>query len=72
MTKAKINSVIKHTGLEIVGTRGDGYFYFLDLKTGSQVGESVMVCYLYQLPLVMWVEEAEHAKATVDELSPTT
>jgi hypothetical protein len=62
MTKAKINRAIRHTRLEIVGTRGDGYFYFLDLTTGNQVGESVMVCYLNQLPLQQWVAEAQMAR----------
>jgi len=60
MTKSKINKAIKHLGLEIVGTRGDGYFYFLDFD-GYQIGESVYVCYLSDLTLDRWVDEAEHA-----------
>lgn len=61
MTKAIINRAIKHLGLEIVHERGSGYSYFLNLETGDQIGESVLVCYLYQLTLDRWVEEAKHA-----------
>lgn len=61
MTTNKINRAIKHLGLEIVHERGAGYSYFLDLYTGNQVGESVAVCYLHQLPLDRWVEEAIEA-----------
>lgn len=62
MTKAQINRAIKHTCLTIQGRRGDGYFYFLDAE-GNQVGESVTVCYLKQLPLHRWVRLAEQAIA---------
>lgn len=62
MTKNLINKAIKHLGLEIVGHRGDGYFYFCDLQKGHQVGESVLVCYLNQLTLAQWIQEAEQAK----------
>lgn len=62
MTKNQINRAIKHLGLEIVGARGDGYFYFCDLESGAQVGESVMVCYLNQCTLQEWVEYAEQVK----------
>jgi hypothetical protein len=61
MTKKKINQAIKHLNLEIVGN-GDGYFYFLDLTTTYQIGESVIVCYLNHLTLDRWVEEATHAR----------
>ena len=60
MTKSKINSAIKHTGLKVVGTRGDGYFYFIDAATDNLIPDSsVYVCYLNQLSLAQWVEEAE-------------
>lgn len=62
MTTSKINRAIKHLGLEIVHKRGSGYSYFLDLESGNQIGESVIVCYLNQLPLSRWVEEAEDAR----------
>jgi hypothetical protein len=62
MTTARINKAIKHLDVEIIHERGSGYSYFLDLKTGSQVGDSVAVCYLNQLPLNRWVEEAEEAR----------
>tara|TARA_R110000744_G_scaffold305007_1_gene413350 strand:- start:5101 stop:5331 length:231 start_codon:yes stop_codon:yes gene_type:complete len=56
MTVKRINHAIRHTGLEIV--RGDGYQYFLDWE-GDQVGDAVMVCYLNQMSLERWVEQAE-------------
>jgi hypothetical protein len=59
MTSAKINRAIKHLGLEIVHERGSGYSYFLDLKTGHQVGESIPICYLNQLTLEGWIEQAQ-------------
>jgi hypothetical protein len=62
VTTSKINRAIKHLGLEIIHKRGSGYSYFLDLTTGYQVGDSVAVCYLNQLPLNRWVEEAEEAR----------
>jgi hypothetical protein len=59
MTVKRINAAIRHLKLEIV--KGNGYSYFLDLETGNQVGESVPVCYLNQLTLAKWVEQAELA-----------
>jgi hypothetical protein len=59
MTVKLINAAIKHLNLEII--KGSGYSYFLDLTTGSQVGDSVPVCYLNQLTLSKWVEQAELA-----------
>jgi hypothetical protein len=61
MTFAKINAAIKHLGIELVGSRGAGYYYFLNLHTRDQVGESVMVARLSQLTLYQWVKEAEYA-----------
>lgn len=58
MTKKVINKAIAHLGLEIVGN-GDGYFYFVGLEWGNQIGESVMVCYLNHLTLEEWVKRAE-------------
>ena len=58
ITSAKINRAIKHLNLEFVHVRGSGYSYFLDRVTGYQVGDSVPVCYLHQLPLERWVEIA--------------
>jgi hypothetical protein len=58
MTTKQINKAIRHTGLEIVYTKGDGVFYFLDSE-GYQVGETVYVCYLNQLTLDQWVRQAE-------------
>ena len=61
MTTRKINAAIKHTGLKIAFTRGDGCFYFINSE-GFQVGDTVWVCYLNQLSLERWIKEAENAK----------
>ena len=61
MTKNQINRAIAQLGLTIHGKRGDGYFYFLDAD-GNQVGDSIFVCYLKQMPLNRWVAAAEFAK----------
>lgn len=60
LTTKKINRAIAHTGLEVWGN-GDGYFYFLDLKTRVQRGANVNVHKLNHAPLEMWVECAEIA-----------
>jgi hypothetical protein len=62
MTTTKINKAIKHLNLEIIHQRGSGYSYFLDLTSGDQIGDSVPVCYLNQLSLSRWVEEAEEVR----------
>ena len=59
MTKVKINKAIKHTGLEVQNNR-DGYSYFTNFE-GDPIGGCVMVCYLNQLSLSQWIEEAECA-----------
>ena len=59
MTAARINKAIRHTGLTLVYTRGDGYFYFID-QNGDHV-KSVYVCYMNQLTLDQWVQYAESA-----------
>lgn len=62
MTKARINKAIRHLGIEIVGNRGAGYFYFVDLANKiGQVGNSVMICYLHQQSLSRWVSDAQYA-----------
>ena len=64
MTKQKINRAIQHLGMQIVGRRGDGYFYFVGTDPNvGQIGESVTVCYLHQQSLTRWVEDAESALA---------
>ena len=60
LTKQQINNKIKHLEVELVGTKGDGYFYFVDSE-GNQVGDSVMVCYLHHNTLEEWKREAEKA-----------
>lgn len=70
LTAARINSTIKKHNLEVAYTKGDGYFYFLDLTTKDQVGESVMVAKMHHLTIQQWREAAEAARATTP-LTPT-
>lgn len=65
LTKARIDSTIKKHGLEVAYTKGDGYFYFLDLKTGDKVGESVMVAKMHRLSIQEWRDAAAAARGTV-------
>jgi hypothetical protein len=60
LSRSRINSAIREFHLVIV--RGEGYCYFLDRDTGTQVGDSVMVCYLWQLSLEQWKNEAREAR----------
>lgn len=64
LTTARINSTIKKHNLEVAYTKGAGYFYFLDLTTKDQVGESVMVAKMHHLTIQQWREAAEAARAT--------
>ena len=60
MTKRKINSAIKHTGLRVEGERGAGCFHFVDAQSGYNIDDStVWVAYLNQLTLDQWIERAE-------------
>lgn len=65
LTTARINSTIKKHGLEVAYTKGAGYFYFLDLKTGEQVGESVMVAKMHHLTIQQWRDAAAAARGSV-------
>jgi len=65
LTSQRVNSTIKKHGLQIQYTKGDGYFYFTDAKTGDQVGDSIMVARLHHLTIQQWREAAEAARATV-------
>ena len=62
LTAARINSSIRQHNLEVAYTQGDGYFYFVDLVTRSQVGESVMVCKMHHLSLEQWRDAAKAAR----------
>ncbi len=62
LTKARIDSTIKKHGLEVVYTKGQNYFYFLDLKTGDQVGDSIMVARLHHLTIQQWRDAAAAAR----------
>jgi len=64
LTTARINSTIKKYNLEVTYTKGDGYFYFLDLTTGDQVGESVMVAKMHHLTIQQWRDAAADARAS--------
>lgn len=61
LNTARINSTIKKHNLQLV--KGEGYFYFLDLKTGDQVGESVMVAKLHHFSIQQWRDAAAAARA---------
>lgn len=63
LTTQRINSAIKCYNLELVYTKGDGYFYFIDRTTRKQVGESVMVARMHHLTIQQWKDEALHAAA---------
>jgi uncharacterized protein YaiL (DUF2058 family) len=63
LTTARINSTIKKHKLEII--KGEDYFYFLDLETGTQVGDSVPVAKLWHLSIDKWREAAAEARAGV-------
>lgn len=65
LTTARINSTIKKHNLEVVYTKGDGYFYFLDLTTGDKVGESVMVAKMHHLTIDQWRDAAAAARGSV-------
>jgi hypothetical protein len=67
MTKARINKAVTHLQMEVVGKRGDGYFYFLDTVTGYQVGPSVGVCYLNHGSLEFWIRHAEYCRNKQNE-----
>lgn len=63
--RAEINRAIKHTGLKVVAcAHNGGYSYFLDTKTGNQVGDSVYVNRQTHLTIPQWVVEAKAAAAT--------
>ena len=62
INKRSINAAIRKAGLPVeIQNNRDGYSYFTSTVDGSQVGESVMVCYLCQLSIDKWVEEARYA-----------
>ena len=43
LTTARINKAIAHTGLEVHGVSGAGYFYFVDIQTNYTSGTNVNV-----------------------------
>lgn len=70
LTSSRVNSTIKKHGLQIQYTNtvhraGDGYFYFTDLKTGDQVGDSIMVARLHHLSIQQWRDAAAAARGSV-------
>ena len=55
-----INRAIKHTGLRVVGVRGEGFFFFVDAETDVAIDNStVWIAYLNQFSMEQWIEEAE-------------
>lgn len=68
LTSATVNKHIKHTGLKLVRYKA-GYCTWYSTRTGSQVGDSVMVYSVSQLPLERWVRDAEtHAKQHPEQI----
>lgn len=57
--RAQINKAIRPLGVKVVA--GKGYSYFKSLKTGDQIGDSVMTYRQTDLPLSLWVESATQA-----------
>lgn len=55
-TLRQVNHAVRPLGVELI--RGDGYFYFLDLRTQDQIGSSVTVFRLNHASLDFWVSEA--------------
>ena len=49
----QINAAIAPLGVELI--KGKGYFYLLDLETGEQVGESIMIYALNHASLEWWL-----------------
>lgn len=62
MNKQTINRAIKHLSLEVQGNRTDGCFYFTDITTGEQIGDSVYICYLKQFSIQQWIDAASSAR----------
>jgi hypothetical protein len=67
LTSQRVNSTIKKHGLQIQYIKGEGYFYFTDLKTGDQVGDSIMVARLHHLSIQQWRDAAAAARGSVAE-----
>jgi hypothetical protein len=60
-TFSRINRAIRYLGLRLKGN-GDGYFYFIDTKTGYQVGRNVDRPRLHHAPIETWVQDAVIAR----------
>lgn len=60
ISKKAIDKAIRHLNMEIMA--GKGYRYFLDLTTGNQIGQAIMVCWYNQLTIKGWVNTAKFAK----------
>ena len=61
LTKNHINKAIAHTGLEVRGESGAGYFYFMDIKTNYTRGINVHANRFNHLSIEQWVRDAEAA-----------
>lgn len=61
LTKSSINKAIAHTGLEVHGESGAGYFYFVDIKTCCTRGTNVDASRLNHQSIDQWVRDAEEA-----------
>lgn len=66
MTVKQINSAIKKFNLEVI--KGEGYYYFVDIDSKSQIGPSINVRYLKDLSKQEWLEEADGALREHNEM----
>lgn len=59
-TTASINAALKKAGIqaEFCHNRGDGYSYFIGPDVEYAETTSVYCCYIYQLTIEQWVNEA--------------
>jgi hypothetical protein len=73
ITVKQINAAIAKAEIPLEIVRGSGYQYFV-LDDGKRFEtESVMVCYLNQLTVAQWVDEARVAMSKMEQrLSSST
>lgn len=54
----RVNAALAAEKIPLQLWKGEGYLYFLYDKAGRYETKSVYVCYLNDLPLERWLEEA--------------
>lgn len=66
MTLARIQKAISKAGIPLELVRGAGYQYFVFDDANHFETASVCVCYLNQLTVAQWVEEARAAMLEIN------